>query len=116
MGIVVRQSASVQAMTEASGMRQTHMDVDKNWHVKKEIPISTVAMFAVQLVSIVWLVATLNNRVDNIEQKAAAFAPSMERIIKLEAKVENVQDGIAEIKGILRNTTTTPNKRTEIPH
>lgn len=103
----------LEAVSGYIGMtRPAQMDIDKQWHIKKEVPLSTVAMFAIQLGTFIWLIATLNNRVDQIEKKTAAYEPSVERIIKLEAKLENVQDGIAEIKGILRNTVPT-NKRTE---
>lgn len=92
--------------------RPMQMDIDKQWHIKKEIPLSTVGMFFVQLVSVVWLVATLNNRVDQVEKRVDVYAPQSEKIIKLGADMENLKDGIAEIKGILRNTVPT-NKRTE---
>lgn len=89
------------------------MDIDKQWHIKKELPISTVAMFLVQIGTLVWFIATLQARMDQAEQKITAYAPTVERIIKLEAKVESVQDGISEIKVILRNTVPT-SKRSEI--
>lgn len=92
--------------------RPAQMDIDKQWHLKKEIPISLIVMLAIQTGTFIWLMATQAVRLDNVEKRTSDFSTSQERIIKLEAKVENVQDGIAEIKGILRNTVPT-NKRTE---
>lgn len=89
-----------------------HMKSDREWTFKKEISLPGVAALLFQTGTIIWFVATLNIRVDNIAAQAASYAPQTEKIIRLETKIESIQDGIAEIKGILRSTAPT-GKRSE---
>ncbi len=89
------------------------IDVMSNdWKVKREISLPLVLGLIVHTGTFIWFIATLNNRVDQFEKQASAFVPQVEKIIKLGADMENVKDGIAEIKGLLRNTVL-PGKRTE---
>lgn len=83
-----------------------------DWKLKREISLPLVVGLIIHTGTFIWFIATLNNRVDQFEKQANSYAPQTEKIIRLETKIENIQDGIAEIKGILRNTVPT-NKRTE---
>ena len=89
------------------------MKIDREWHLNRELSLSTVVMFAIQTSSIIWFIATLNNRVDQFEKQANSFQPQTEKIIRLETKIEAIQDGIAEIKGILRSPVGLTGKRSE---
>lgn len=86
-----------------------------DWKFKREISLPLVVGLIIHTGTFIWFIATLNNRVDQFEKQAASFTPQTEKIIRLETKIENIQDGIAEIKGILRNTNPVPSKRTEAP-
>ena len=77
-------------------------DEDKQWHLDKKVPIALIMTLAVQTVTIVWWAATASARLDQLERATAIFAPHIERVIRVEEKVGVVQQGIAEIKTILR--------------
>lgn len=93
--------------------RPIGVDTDKIWHIKKEVSISTLLMFVVQTAWIIWFMATLNAQVIQLREQTLSYAPNSEKIIRLEGSVENIKDGIAEIKGILRNTAPS-SKRSEV--
>lgn len=95
--------------------RPIGMDTDKIWHIKKEVSLSTLAMFVVQTGGIIWFMATLNAQVVQLREQTLTYAPNSEKIIRLEGSVENIKDGIAEIKGILRNTAPTTKRSDAMP-
>lgn len=115
MGFVMWKSSTIEAV-DGIGMRMTRpigMDTDKVWHIKKEVSLPTLGMFLVQTAGIIWFIATLNAQVVQLREQTILYAPNTEKIIRLEGSVENIKDGIAEIKGILRNAVPT-SKRSEI--
>ena len=84
-----------------------------DWKFKREISLPMVVGLVIHTGTFIWFIATLNNRVDQFEKQANSFTPQTEKIIRLETKIESIQDGIAEIKGILRNTAPST-KRSEV--
>lgn len=81
--------------------------------MKKEVSLPAVIGLAIQTASVVWFVAVLHQRVDSIEKQTNLFAPQTEQIAILKTKVESIQDGITEIKGILRTVPQNYNRRSE---
>lgn len=75
---------------------------DSAWHLDKKVPIALIASILIQTAGIVWWGATTSERVNALERKADAVAPQAERLARVETKLETVQDGISEIKSILR--------------
>lgn len=79
---------------------------DSQWHLDRKVPIALILSIFLQTGGIVWWGATTNARINSLEEKASGFAAQVatqpERLAKVETKLESVQDGIAEIKSILR--------------
>ena len=75
---------------------------DTSWHLDRKVPIALILTLIMQTGGIVWWGATMSARINALEEKAVVAGPQGDRLTRLEVKVETVQDGIAEIKSILR--------------
>lgn len=75
---------------------------DSQWHMDKKVPIALILAIIMQTGGMVWWAASASERLNALERKAEAVAPQAERLARVETKLEAVQDGIAEIKSILR--------------
>lgn len=75
---------------------------DSNWHLDKKVPIAMIAAILFQTGGMVWWAASASERLNALERKADVVAPQAERLARVETKLETVQDGILEIKSILR--------------
>jgi tetrahydromethanopterin S-methyltransferase subunit G len=80
------------------------IDDDTKWHLDKKVPIALMATMGVQVIAFVWWAGAASNRLDQLERRVEAAAPQHERLIRLEEKVGIVQQGIAEIKQLIRPT------------
>ena len=83
-------------------MTMKEIDMDRQWRLDKRVPLAPIVAIVVQTVAVVWFAAGLYNRVATLEEKAVSYAPQSERIIRLETKMENIQEGIGEIKVMIR--------------
>jgi len=84
-------------------VERSSMDADSHWKLKKEISLPMMAAFFIHTGTVIWFIATLNAEVQRVKEQTTAFLPQTEKIIKLEANMENIKDGLAEIKGLLRS-------------
>lgn len=84
--------------------------IDHDWKFKKEVSLPTLAAFAIHTGTVIWFVATLNSEVQTIKGQTASYAPQTEKIIKLEANMENIKDTLGEIKGLIRINTSPSRK------
>lgn len=75
---------------------------DASWHLDRKVPIALILAILVQTVGIGWWGASTNARLNALEEKATLASSQPERLARVETKIETVQDGIAEIKSILR--------------
>src|SRR5437588_674317 len=82
----------------------------ESWLVKNARPMTVFWCLAVmtwivgQTFVAAWGASNLWARVDELERQARSAAPQAERIIRLEEKIGVVQEGIAEIKTLIRRT------------
>lgn len=76
-------------------------EYDKEWHLDKKVPVAMMVTLLLQTGAIVWWAAGISVRVDVLEQRAITAAPQAERIIRLESKLDNITDKVAEIKGLV---------------
>jgi len=83
-------------------VKQAQVEADASWHLDKKVPIAMILAILMQTGGIVWWGATASERLNALERKADAVAPQAERLARVETKLESVQDGISEIKSILR--------------
>lgn len=79
---------------------------DTNWHLDRKVPIALIMSLALQTAGIVWWGAKADARIETLERQSTTSAPTTAeqgtRLTRVETRLEAVQDGIAEIKSILR--------------
>jgi len=78
----------------------------RRWHLDRKVPLALILTFSltigVQTCTIVWWASGLTSRVEQLEKQAAASAPQGDRLTRVEVRLDNVVDGISEIKALLR--------------
>ena len=75
---------------------------DSSWHLDRKVPVAIILALGVQTAGVVWWGATVAERLNALERKVELAAPQADRLTKVETRLEAVQDGISEIKSILR--------------
>lgn len=78
------------------------MTDDREWHLDKKVPIALILTIALQTVAVVWWASDLSARVTQLERQDVSRAPQAERLTRVEVKIEAVQEGITEIKRLIR--------------
>ena len=73
-----------------------------HWQVDRRIPLALIFTIAVQTCGIVWWASGLTSRVESLERQVAAAKPQGDRLTRVEVRLDNVVDGISEIKALLR--------------
>lgn len=63
---------------------------DNHWHVSKRISIETVVLMLVQTIAVVWFASKMDSRIEVLEDSQVSAVLMVERITKLEGKVENL--------------------------
>lgn len=75
---------------------------DSSWHLDRKVPVAIILALGLQTAGVVWWGATAAERLNALERKVELAAPQADRLTKVETRLEAVQDGISEIKSILR--------------
>lgn len=91
---------------------------DSQWHWDRKVPIALivtlVVLFAGQTWTAAWWASKTDARIEILEKQNAASGPQAatqgDRLTRVETKLEVVQDGIAEIKSILRKEPVLPRR------
>lgn len=83
---------------------------DSNWHLDRKVPVAIIVTIMMQTAGIVWWGATASERLNALERKVDMAAPQADRLTKVETRLEAVQEGISEIKFILRREPQPPPK------
>lgn len=65
---------------------------DNQWHMSKRISVETVVLMLCQTVALVWFSSKMDSRVESLENSQVSAVLMVERITKVEAKVENLGD------------------------
>lgn len=74
----------------------------KHWTIDKRVPLALILTISIQTCGIVWWASGLTTRVEHLERQAQASAPQADRLTRVEVRLDNVVDGISEIKALLR--------------
>ena len=82
-----------------------HMRQDREWHLDKKVPLALIVTLMVQSGTFIWWAAKADNRLDVLERSSAISAPQIERIVKLETKMDTIVDSLNDMKVILRIRT-----------
>jgi len=77
-------------------------NLDDQWHLDKRVPIALILALALQSGTFVWWASSLSERVNTLERDRMATAPQGDRLTRVEVKIEAVQEGITEIKRLIR--------------
>lgn len=80
----------------------TSRDTREEWHVAKEIPVALIVVVLIQAFGFGWWGSSMSTRVDQLERQATAASSQSERIVRLEEKIGGIQQGISEIKSMMR--------------
>jgi hypothetical protein len=83
-------------------MVKRNVETDAAWHLDKKVPIALIFAILLQTGGIVWWGASASERLNTLERRVEMTAPQGDRLTRVEVKVDNALDGIAEIKSILR--------------
>lgn len=75
---------------------------DRQWHLDRKVPIALIATLVIQTGTIIWWASSLSERVNTLERQAVAAAPQSERLTRVEVKIEAINEGITEIKRLIR--------------
>jgi hypothetical protein len=74
----------------------------KHWSVDKRVPLALIVTIVIQTGGLVWWASSLSERVNSLERRAEQTAPQADRLTRVEVKIESVQEGITEIKRLIR--------------
>lgn len=83
---------------------------DERWHVDRKVPVALLVTlfvtFSGQTVAAIWWASKTDSRIEVLERGMTTAAPTTveqgTRLTRVETRLEAVQDGISEIKSILR--------------
>lgn len=81
---------------------------DGLWHLDKKVPLALILTITLQTGAFVWWAAGLNERVAVLERGAITAAPQADRLTRVEVKIENIQEGVNEIKSLIRQRPPAP--------
>jgi hypothetical protein len=77
-------------------------ETDHQWHLDKKVPLALIVTLLLQSGAFIWWAAKADNRLEYLERTVNASAPQIERVIRLEAKMDSVAEALNDVKVILR--------------
>lgn len=77
-------------------------DEDGRWHLDKRVPLALIGALAMQTVVVVWWASNASARLDALEKKVELSAPQVERLVRVETKVDGLSDALKEVKSLLQ--------------
>ncbi|CAB4171512.1 hypothetical protein UFOVP1349_36 [uncultured Caudovirales phage] len=81
---------------------------DQQWHLDKKVPLALIVTLVLQSGTFIWWAAKADNRLDNLERISAISSPQIERIVKIETKMDSIVDNLNDVKVMLRIRALTP--------
>ncbi len=75
----------------------------RHWHLDKRVPVALIFAMCIQTAGIVWWGATTSERLSNLERRVESTSPQADRLTRVEVKLDNIADAIADIKQTIRN-------------
>lgn len=74
----------------------------EHWMLERKIPLALLLAILLQTVAVVWGAATLHARVEQLERQAAATGPQVERLVRVETKMDGMSTSLVELKDMIR--------------
>lgn len=97
-------------------MTPQHRDAHEAWQIERKVPVALIGVVLAQTFAIAWWGSAMSTRVDQLERQAVAASSQSERIVRLEEKIGGIQQGISEIKSMMRPAAVpTPAQRMSDP-
>jgi hypothetical protein len=85
---------------------------DGGWHVERGIPLALIITIisggAIHTAAFAWAASNLWTRVGALERQTQIAAPQLERIIRVETKVDAINGNLAEIKALISRREPPP--------
>lgn len=82
------------------------MPNNEPWHLDKRVPVALIFSLLLQTAGVVYWAAEQSFRTDALEKQVsgllATTVPNMERLVRVEEQVKVVNDGITELKNLVR--------------
>lgn len=72
------------------------------WHFDKTVNITVAAGFLGAIASGIWFAAAITTRVTIVEHQVEGLPTQVERIIRLETKMDSIAGSLTEIKALIR--------------
>jgi hypothetical protein len=79
-----------------------------NWHLDKRIPIALIIALAGHAGATIWWGADITARLSQVERTQQGSVTHVERIIRLETRMEGIADRLVEIRNILQTREGRP--------
>lgn len=73
-----------------------------HWQIDRRIPLALILAIGIQTGGALWWASGLTSRVEVLEKQMAEAKPQGDRLTRVEVRLDNVVDGISEIKALLR--------------
>lgn len=80
-----------------------------HWSVEKKIPVAMILALAMHAAATIWWGADVTARLSQVERMQQTNAPHIERIIRLETRMEGISDRLVEIRNLLQTREVRPN-------
>lgn len=74
----------------------------EHWHLDRRVPIALIITILIQSGSALWWAAGVSAKVDTLERQAMTNSNQVERIVRLETKMDAIFGTLADIKAILQ--------------
>lgn len=74
------------------------MASEKHWTIDRKIPIAVLICILIQGGSIVWWGSQVATRLDGVEKWQSANAPIVQKIDRIEERVQGVKEGMTRIE------------------
>ncbi len=82
---------------------------DKAWHLDRRVPLALIFAILVQTAGAFWWASSISSRVANLEtqvaNQAATNIPSVERMTRVETKLDAMREDVNDIKRALHTVT-----------
>ena len=77
-------------------------DTEQRWQIDKRIPLALILTVSVQTVAVGIWIGGINSRVSTLESVSSRYIESGDKLIRLDEKMNSVQQQQGEIKEELR--------------
>jgi hypothetical protein len=88
--------------------------IGRSWMIDRRIPIVLIVTLFLQTGAAFWWASAVNSRVQQLEERTVAIATLVERMVRVEVRLDNVMDKLVEIRALASQNpviVNQPNKR-----